>query len=445
MARSLSERLAGLQRSAGRSDAAEVARVAESPLRAAQATRGAVDGDDELAGGRPLGSAAHAGLTRLGFTPFAEFGYWVRVLRYDLLTVHGTRRFVDAIEADWTRLAKAAKVPFVPQNLVFYDTETTGLGTGAGTFPFLHAVGQFEDDEFVLYQYFLTDYGAEGRMLQVLRDQHLSANQLAVVSFNGKSFDWPLLKSRLVMHRERLVQEPGQVDLLHPSRRLWSKTLQRVSLASVEGHVLGVVRNGDLPGKEAPARYFAYLEHANVDLLEPVFHHNATDVCSLVSLAVVIADTLNGKMEIERSSEYVALGRWFREWQEHEQAHHCLAAATTCEDADWTAFWLHSLERKRVGAWEEAVQTWKEMALRYPWTVPPLVELAKYLEHRQRNLGEAQKWTLEALRRTHLVDRVSDVGVQQVTAALRYRLNRIQRKRMTDGEAVRDSPSRPPV
>ena len=418
MARSLAERLAGLQRSVGRLDDTEAADV----ISVSEEAHTAPD--------------IHAGLLRLGFTPFAESGYWVRVLRYDHLTLHGTRRFVDAMEADWTLLAKAAKLTFVPQNFVFYDTETTGLGTGAGTFPFLHAIGQFEDDEFVLYQYFLTDYAAEGQMLQALRDQHLSENELAVVSFNGKSFDWPLLKNRLVMHRQRIEQEPGQVDLLHPSRRLWKKTLAKVSLAGVEGHVLGLIRNEDLPGKEAPARYFAYLEQRNADLLEPVFNHNATDVCSLVSLAAVIADTLNGKLEIERSSEYVALGRWFREWQEHEQAHQCLEAATTCEDADWTAFWLHSLERKRVGAWEEAVQTWREMALRYPWTVPPLVELAKYLEHRQRDLAEAETWTVEALQRTHQVNRLTDASVYQVAAALRYRLQRIQRKRTAAGQTA---------
>lgn len=436
MARSLSERLAGLERSTGRDLAAQQAdsgtqkvhRDVEPVLEPETVHAGQVQSS------HPMSPPVHAELGKLGFVPGEENGYFVRVLRYDSLMRHGSRRFADVFQSDLTRLAKASKVGSVPARLVFYDTETTGLGTGAGTFPFLHALGQFEEDELVLYQYFLTDYGAEGAMLDAIHHRHFDFENTAVVTFNGKSFDWPLLKNRMILHRKSFSREPGQIDLLHPSRRLWKKSLDRVNLTGVENYVLGLTRTEDLPGKEAPARYFAYLEHRDPHLVEPVFEHNATDVCSLVSLTSVIADTLNGVLPVEHSSEYVALGRWFDEWQEHEQAERCFLAAATSTDADWTALWLYSLHSKRFGDWDEAVRTWLEMVERYPWSSLPLVELAKNAEHQQRDYSQAEKYTLEALERVRTTNRLVSNQLDKIAQALDYRLQRIRRKRSKRAE-----------
>lgn len=433
MPRSLSERLAALERTV---------RHTSGPATNAGLAEGCEDSsakDNEANSVRDKAQESRltrmlSGLQQLGFASFAEHGYFVRVLRYDSLTLHGVRRFADVLEVDLHRLTHATKLAGLPKHLVFYDTETTGLGTGAGTFPFLHAIGQFEDDEFLVYQYFLTDYGAEGMMLERIRDDHFSLPDTAVVSFNGKSFDWPLFKNRLVLHRRTLLTEPHQLDLLHPSRRLWKKSLERVNLTTLESHVLGLIRTDDLPGKEAPARYFAYLDERRHQLVEPVFEHNAADVCSLASLTTVIADTLNGELSVARASEYIALGRWFDEWREHEQAERCLVAATLCVDADWLAFWLYSLHHKRFGDWQKAVETWKEMGVRYSWSVLPFVELAKYAEHRERDYAQAEVLTCEAIKRVKQAQRIPGGEDKNVLAALRHRLERIRRKSARDAQ-----------
>ncbi|MCF8563873.1 ribonuclease H-like domain-containing protein [Alicyclobacillus tolerans] len=362
--------------------------------------------------------------------------YWLRELRFDLLSMHGGRRFADVLNCELAIVAKAVKLPDVPRHLRFYDTETTGLGTGAGTFPFLHSIGEVEQDEFVVYQYFLEEYSAEQDMLNaVLR--HFLVPDAAVVTFNGKSFDWPLLQSRLVMHRLSLLEPPDHIDLLYPSRRFWRKALGRVSLANLEQHVLGMTRVDDLPGKEAPGRYFAFVEEKDPGLIEPVFEHNATDVCTLVTLLCVLADKLSEKQTPSGVEDFLALARWYDEWQEHTQADRCYVAAARCPDADWRALWLHSLRLKRRGDWEEAAKVWREMFNRFPWTIQPAVELAKLAEHRKRELAEAQDWTQKALERSLVFARlpVSTGASETQTAlhseirfALQHRLSRIRDK-----------------
>ncbi len=423
MARSLLERLQALEQSVGRRslpDEPAPSAPPPSPL------------DDER-------SELEEPLSKLGFQRIEQNGSqcWVRVLRYDLLTVHGPARFGDLLHAELHALFKAAREQVADAHrLRFYDTETTGLGTGAGTIPFLHAVGQFEGDEFAVYQYFLSDYGEEAALLEKMVSSHFPDNAV-VVTFNGKSFDWPLLKNRLRLYRQPVPELP-HVDLLYPSRRLWKRNLERVSLGSVEQHILGLERVDDLPGKEAPNRYFAYVENRDADLIAPVLDHNATDVCSLVVLANVLAETLNGERSQAWAGERLAVGRYYDEWQEYDLAEQCYVMALECPDAHWREHWLYSLYLKRRERWEEALQVWEEMAERFAWSVQPAVELAKYYEHRARDLAAARRWVeyaldrareQEYLRRRIAVGRGREGAESNlVVEALQHRLSRILRK-----------------
>jgi uncharacterized protein YprB with RNaseH-like and TPR domain len=454
MARSLLERLQALEQSVGRRRALdEVAPPPPDGERAEAAESsgsGQPPGFGEAAGSaRSLGFAGFPGTERapeseepllaLGFQRIERDGThcWVRVLRYDLLTVHGPARFGDLLTTDLHALFRAVREQVVDaENLRFYDTETTGLGTGAGTIPFLHAVGQFEGDEFAVYQYFLSDYGEEAAMLVQMVAAHF-ADGGAVVTFNGKSFDWPLLKNRLRLYRQP-VPEISHLDLVYPSRRLWKRNLERVSLGAVEQHILGLERVDDLPGREAPNRYFAYVESRDADLIAPVLDHNATDVCSLVVLAHVLAETLNGRRSREWAGERLAVGRYYDEWQEFDLAEQCYVTALECPDAHWREHWLYSLYLKRRERWEQAVQVWEDMDGRFAWSVQPAVELAKYYEHRVRDLAAARRWTEHALeraqeqqylRRRLAVDQRDDESDDDpVVVALQHRLNRILRK-----------------
>lgn len=435
MQRSLRERLAALEQSVHRDPT-----VADS---------GAADAGD-----------AEVGLAALGFTRKmgAMGGYFVRTLSYDLLTRHGARRFRDLAGCDLSVLSRTAKLTSTPQvaQLRFYDTETSGLGTGAGTFPFLHAIGRIVGDEFQLQQYFLADYADEPALLAAICDDHFHDADTVLVSFNGRTFDWPLFANRLVMYRqvERLgwpFAETRHIDLLHPSRRLWKSVFGSVSLGSLETNLLGLTRTADLPGKEAPARYFAYAQQPDGQLLAPVFDHNAMDVCSLVTLTVEVADVLAGRRPPGYAAEHLALGKWYDEWQVHELAAACYEAAADAPDADWRAHWLHSLSLKKRDRLVDACALWTRMVSRYPDSVSPVVELAKAAEHRAHDLAAAERWTLLAIecRLRQLGVRVADAAVtangkltvtqgatrippslssDTVLAALRHRLSRIRRK-----------------
>lgn len=444
MARSLSERLRALQASVGgpgRPDSPDGQAVpGEQESRIGEGADDPAATSKSQAEYRASQGFAEEGFAEEGYVQIAP-GIWHRTLRYDVLTAHGDHRFADLFEADLEGLKKAAKLANITElqaiGLRFYDTETTGLGTGAGTFPFLHAVGRFEEDEFVVHQYFLADYAAEGELLTALVHDHFP-DGTTVVTFNGKSFDWPLLQNRLTMHR-LTAPVVFHLDLLYPSRRLWRQTLSRVSLGSVESAVLGLERTDDLPGKEAPMRYFEYVAEGDLSRLVPVFDHNATDVCSLVTLAGHLADILSGRTSVHAASEWSALGRLYDAWNESDLALRCFHQAVDCPDASWREHWLHSLHCKRRDDLATAVETWLRMADNYPWSVPPCVELAKVYEHRFKDFKAALMFTREARNRMlrysrevnsveNGVPRYNKSADERVVSALQHRLARIERK-----------------
>jgi len=175
---------------------------------------------------------------------------------------------------------------------VFLDTETTGLARGAYTF--LVGVGFFTQDDrgtpdsFCLEQYLMRDPGEELPMLTALSER--LAGQEALVSFNGRAFDLPLLKTRFTCKGLTLpLENAPHLDLLGPTRRLWRTRLSSCALSVVETHVLGVRRTcEDVPGHAIPTLYFQYLQTGNAQALSSVFYHNQMDVLSLASLSAVL-------------------------------------------------------------------------------------------------------------------------------------------------------------
>src|SRR5690348_5265084 len=175
--------------------------------------------------------------------------------------------------------------------LIFLDTETTGLAGGTGTCAFLIGVGAVEGTQFVVRQFFLREYPEEPAMLAALAE--LLKPFEGIVTFNGKTFDLPLLETRYALARmkspfARLLH----LDLLHPARRLWKLRLSSCKLGHLESEVLGVHREGDVDGSEIPGIYFDYLRTGNARGLQPVFYHNALDIVSLAGLTVEMADII---------------------------------------------------------------------------------------------------------------------------------------------------------
>jgi len=167
----------------------------------------------------------------------------------------------------------------------YFDTETTGLSTGAGTVIFLAGVARLDGDGLLVRQFLLPDYQYELPLLRALASELASAQRL--VTYNGRSFDMPMLTARLTVNglfREQSLLPAAHDDLLPDARRLFRRPLGGARLADVETGVLHVHRTSDCPGSEVPARYFGYLRGGSPDLLAAVLDHNLQDVVSLALL-----------------------------------------------------------------------------------------------------------------------------------------------------------------
>ncbi len=167
----------------------------------------------------------------------------------------------------------------------YFDTETTGLSTGAGTVIFMAAVARVHGSRITVRQYLLPDYPYEPAMLRALAADLATAPRL--VTYNGRSFDLPMLVARLTVHglfRQQAALPVDHDDLLPDARRLFRRPLGGARLADIEAGVLGVRRESDCPGSEVPARYFGYLRGGSPDILAEVLDHNFQDVVSLALL-----------------------------------------------------------------------------------------------------------------------------------------------------------------
>ncbi len=170
--------------------------------------------------------------------------------------------------------------------MVFWDTETTGLG-GPGTYVFLVGLGYLEDDAFVVRQHFIRSPDEEPAMLQAVADS--LPQWPTMTTFNGVSFDLPLLRSRMKAHEVKLgIQDVLHCDLLYGARRLWQRRLPNCRLQTLEKHILEFERQGDVPSSAVPGLYFDYLKTGDLESLDGVFHHNVLDIISLAGLMIAM-------------------------------------------------------------------------------------------------------------------------------------------------------------
>ncbi|MBI5509277.1 MAG: ribonuclease H-like domain-containing protein [Deltaproteobacteria bacterium] len=190
-----------------------------------------------------------------------------------------------------------------PQRFLYLDTETTGLAGGTGTLAFLVGLGWFEGGAFVVEQLLLSRLSDEGPLLCRLAARLAAAS--AIVSFNGKSFDWPLLRTRFIMNR-LAAPRPAHLDLLHTVRRVYRRHLLSLRLKSVEEEVLGLSRADDIDGASIPPLYWRFLKTGDGGLLQPVLEHNVQDILALPALLNRLATGFAGVNE--RIAPHEALG-----------------------------------------------------------------------------------------------------------------------------------------
>ena len=345
---------------------------------------------------------------------------------------------------------KRAGVPTIGP-LLFFDLETTGLSGGAGTLAFLVGCGFFDADGFHTRQFFLSGYEAERQLLDALAALTKRFNGL--VTFNGRTFDVPLIETRYQFHRlESPFAEMPHFDMLHPARKLWRRRnvgqpshRERWSegrpgdgascaLGALEEAILGVERVGDVPGFEIPSRYFNYLRTGDLEPLSAVFEHNRLDLLSLAALTAIAARMAGeGPAGAPSPHEALAMGRIYVRLGRWDEADACFTRAAGLGEAPWDARSIDceiradalrhlALERRRQHRYEEAAEAWRhllEAGAGPAFTQEARRALAIHHEHRVRDLDEARRQAERALA----------VEPDPLEAeALRHRLARLDRK-----------------
>jgi hypothetical protein len=310
---------------------------------------------------------------------------------------------------------------------LFLDTETTGLSGGTGTVAFLIGLAWREADGLTLVQYFLCDFNQENALLWAVGQCVREAGVL--VSYNGRSFDWPLLQTRLVMRRAAWPSPP-HLDLLTLARRIFRPRLPDCALQTIEQAVLDLHRADDLPGSLIPSRYFAWLRGGDPQVMEAVFTHNRQDVLSMALLLARFEAVLRSSDELHpldrfgRARFLEVRGFHDEAIQEYRQlwrhrpiggAHHALSGALGLR--------LARLLR-RQGRWQEARSVLEECWRTQSYPYPVAIELAKLLEHQARDLDAARRIVSDALRLLAL----AVVPNPQWRADLERRSQRLERR-----------------
>jgi uncharacterized protein YprB with RNaseH-like and TPR domain len=224
-----------------------------------------------------------------------------------------------------------------PRKWLFLDTETTGLSGGTGTYAFLVGLAWWDSGGLQVEQLFLRDFCQEHSLLQELADR--LAERPVLVTFNGKTFDWPLLQNRFTMTRAiRVPQLAAHLDLLHPARALWKLRIGSVRLADLERHVLdaqslGWDRRDDVLSALIPQYYFDYLRGGLAQPLAGVVRHNQLDLRGLAALSIKInslldaRETENSESEDAHSLDLFGLSKFLQKRGERDRAHSACARA----------------------------------------------------------------------------------------------------------------------
>jgi uncharacterized protein len=297
--------------------------------------------------------------------------------------------------------------PTAPHRWAFLDTETTGLAGGSGTYAFLIGVGRITSEGFKVRQFFMREYAEERSVLAAL-EAYLAEFDV-LITYNGKSYDQPLLETRYRMTRRKPPFERlGHLDLLHGARRLWKLRLESCRLIQLEQQILGFYREGDLPGEMIPYVYFEYLRSQEAQRLLPIFHHNAIDILTLACLTAIVPAAFRNRdceslarVGVRRGEDLAGIARWLLAADEHEQALELFKRAVDAGLPDrllFRALWDISLLEKRLQRPHAALRGFTELAgCRNEYRAVALEELAKYYEHEENNYGLALEFTNQAL------------------------------------------------
>lgn len=359
----------------------------------------------------------------------------VREVKYPLAQKHGHYRFEDFLTAVdiWNHTAinhPLSARGFQPEDLFFFDTETTGLGGGVGNTIFLLGYASVSGDQLIVRQHILPHPGAEVPLYQSFLEK---VNYKTLVTYNGKSFDWPQVKTRHTLVREHVPKLPafGHFDLFHAARRLWKHKLDRIKLAVVEKQVLGVERVDDIPGFLAPMIYFDFIESKKPEGILGILKHNEIDILSLVTLYAHLTFQLCGVDPGRTRMETYEVGKWFAAIGERAEAEKTFTKLTDSQDlTSFHAKQALALQAKKDRDWEKAKQLFLDVADSEEelLSLEACVELAKIYEHRLIDLQQAVFFCDKALRLSLQVRGKAKLSGETSGERLKKRHDRLTKK-----------------
>jgi uncharacterized protein len=314
---------------------------------------------------------------------------------------------------------------------IFLDTETSGLSGGSGTFAFLIGIGFFEQDHFLLQQIFMRHPQEEQSVIAALNALIGTTNTL--VTFNGKSFDVPLLNTRHKLHGFSpvfLKETHNHIDMLTYARRIWKNRLPSRSLGDLERQILDIYRTDEeVPGYMIPDIYFDYLATGDARPISKVIYHNAMDIVSLAILFIYTNDLLLKPMEQKIDSmDMAAIARMFENSHDVEEAINLYKAAI--EKGLPLDIYIQTIMRyanihKQDRSWENALILWEEAAV--AGSLDAALELAKYYEHQLRDIAKAIYWTQKGIA-LNQAGQGQTWSTRQMDKELNHRLDRLEHK-----------------
>jgi len=360
------------------------------------------------------------------------------ILKENYYPVYRNRAFQQVQEQGLLSrdILKLAPLPEVQEvnwrQALFIDLETTGLAGGTGTYAFLVGLGHIEADHIVVRQYLLPDFQYEWLLLKQVENALLQHN--LIVSFNGKSFDIPLLRNRFVLNRlDTVLDEMVHLDVLHAARRVWKRRLGSCDLQNLETHILGQNRVADVPGELIPQIYFEYIRKRNVLPLREVLEHNFYDIVHMILLTLELDQIAREPHRRLRSPhDFISLARFYyrqRLWEDALPLVEWLAQTQSHNRIGEEALFLLSMIYKKQGdvsAAREAIQRLLELRGDHPGAIE---ELAKYYEHRERDYHAALEVVNQGLYYIELLEQLQRGGeILRYREAFRHRQARLMRK-----------------
>ena len=321
-----------------------------------------------------------------------------------------------------------------PEQWLFLDTETTGLAGGSGTYAFLVGIAWWEGGGLEIEQFFLREYSEERSLLFALRER--IAEHPILVTFNGKSFDWPLLETRYRMSRKVATPSPrAHLDFLHSARNLWRLRLGSVRLSELERHILGWDRGADVLSGQIPQIYFDYLRGGRAEPLVPVLNHNQMDLRGLAALSSRILSLLNDAENLGQDGlELFGVSRICEKRGEHTRARKLYEKSIasflpteTDRDARRSLARLAKLE----GDFDLACELWKDAVGNSRHGYEAYEQLAMYYEHNARNPEQARQVVLQAINELRRANQVGDItpgAYREFKVKFDRRLERLERK-----------------